>query len=526
MTNGMHTLSGLPLGRLLAAAIVTAAVLVVVPAEANMLARGTGVGGAAHSVKKNLEELADHADEFLGAVIEGDEAGAGQALREVLKTPAKIVRDTFPVLTVGAAAWDRLQTAGRRIKRFAGRADDAVADARAALATGNGGTAWLDGEPLSLPNLRRHRPADSAAPARGWDATPASTATPALSSDWDEATETAEDRKRQAWLEEQRRMDARPARWEAARKEAERLEAEQVRRYANDYWARRVTDAEARPSMDSLQPGTLAYDNYREMMHTEGWADTAGGMPDDYSAALAGLPDEQYGIVEDEHQAAPGDYPAALAGLPDEQYGIVEDEHQAALDDYSAALAGLPDEQHEIVEDDYQAALDEVQEKEAEQKRLAEEERRRQAELEEQRRLEEEEKQRRAELDRQRQREEAERAEERRQARLAAERRQERERRRAAQAERERQRAIERREARNRAADRQQMFDNFAESLRQYNEQMQQQLQRQLGGSNSGGSRGGQGQPWDDDYCPAGWVKIPGGGGSCSPDTPYWNSRD
>ena len=347
----MHTKPGLPFaGVLMVAGLMIAVMLAAGPAEANMLARGTGVGGVAHSLKKNLGDLADQLGEMTDAVIEGDDERAGQVWQEVRKAPGKIVRDAVPVFKAGAETAERLEAAKRKVRRFAGRAGDAVVDARAALAAGKGTKAILDGEALSIPRLRRSASAAPVAAARGWDATPkvVATATAPRSGGWEDATQTAGDTKRQAWLAEQRRMNERPNRWEAARKEAERLEAEQVRRYANDYWAKRQADAEARPNMDSLQPGTLAYDNYREMMHAEDRSDGTGSAPDEYSAALAGLPDEQYGVVDD----------------------------------------------------DYQEALGEIEEREAEQERLAEEERRRQAELEEQRRLEEEETRRQAELER------------------------------------------------------------------------------------------------------------------------------
>ena len=472
--NRTHTVPRPPSASVLAVAgFITATMIVAVPAEANMLARGTGVGvgvgGAAYALKKNLGDLADQLGEMTDAVIAGDDERARQVWQEVRKTPGKIARDAVPVFKAGAETAERVQAAVRKVRRFPGRAGEAVADARAALAAGEGTRAILNGEALSLPKLRRPGSATSSAAARGWDAAPKVTAaaTAPRSGGWEDATQTAEDRQWQAWQEEQRRMDAQPARWESARKEAERLEAEKVRRYANDYWARREADAGARPNMESLQPGTYAYDNYREMMHAEERSDGAGSAPDDYSAALAGLPDEQYGVVED----------------------------------------------------DYQAALGAIEEREAEQKRqAAEEERRRQAELERQRRLEEDERRRRATLERQRRLQEAETL---RQAELERQRRREaRERRRAeeraeqrreAAAERRRQAEIERREARNRAASRQQMIDNFADSVRQFNEQMQRSI---TGGYQGGGrstSGGNKGRERSDDSVTNGCYQCPGG---------------
>ena len=51
-------------------------ILVTAPAEANMVARGTGVGGVAYSLKKNLGELTDQLGEMTAAVIEGDDEQA------------------------------------------------------------------------------------------------------------------------------------------------------------------------------------------------------------------------------------------------------------------------------------------------------------------------------------------------------------------------------------------------------------------------------------------------------------------
>ena len=328
------------------------------PADANMLARGAAAGGAGYAIHKHLPRLADLIPKTVKAVGNDDRAELGRIQLEVEKTPGLLIRDSSPVLAAGARG---LAAAKRKVDRFVGNAKGAIADARAALVGPDGEGGILSGERLSLPKFRHRAPTAAAPRSTGWDPSPspAGRSKPAGGSVWDAPAPSAAERRRQAWAEEQRRQDAQWARAEAIRKETEEREAEKVRRYARDYWLRQGHSEASLPDFDAtIQPGSLAHDNFRRMMHQEGWTDSSGGAPDGYSEALAGLPDEQYGIVDD----------------------------------------------------DYESALNAVEEMEAEQERQAEEERRRQEAAAARMRAEEEE----------REREEA-RAERRRQERAAAE---------------------------------------------------------------------------------------------------------
>ena len=122
----------------LAAAVLAVAMLLpAAPAEAGWLGRGLGVAGAARSLKRNLGEAVDLLDDTLGAAIQGDFAEVERLSGELREVPGNIITDAFPALSIGAAALEkadaageRLKSARRRVGRFVG---EAVADARMAL---------------------------------------------------------------------------------------------------------------------------------------------------------------------------------------------------------------------------------------------------------------------------------------------------------------------------------------------------------------------------------------------------------
>ena len=117
-------------------------ILVAAPVQAGWLARMIGVGGVAHSMKKNLGELLDHVGDMSSAVMRGDGEKVEQIWKEIEKTPAKIIKEAFPVLKAGDAAiaakeriTKGLQSADRKISRlFSGNGGVDSPDPRAALA--------------------------------------------------------------------------------------------------------------------------------------------------------------------------------------------------------------------------------------------------------------------------------------------------------------------------------------------------------------------------------------------------------
>ena len=136
------------------------------PAGAGWLDRGTAVAGAGHSLKETLEENTGIFGRMVGAVIDGDDAMVSELAGEIAKTPGKLIRRAFPVLEAPHAVVEKLNTAKRKIGRFAGGVGERLtgagatlaADARAALAIDRGGrddgwndAALLEGEPLPAP---------------------------------------------------------------------------------------------------------------------------------------------------------------------------------------------------------------------------------------------------------------------------------------------------------------------------------------------------------------------------------------
>ena len=129
-------------GAVVGGIVLLAFILVAAPVQAGWLARMIGVGGVAYSMKKNLGELLDHVSEMSSAVMRGDGEKVEQIWKEVEKTPAKIIREAFPVLKAGDAAIAAneriakgLRSADRKISRlFSGNGSVGSPDPRAALA--------------------------------------------------------------------------------------------------------------------------------------------------------------------------------------------------------------------------------------------------------------------------------------------------------------------------------------------------------------------------------------------------------
>lgn len=125
---------------LAAAALAAAMLLPAAPSEAGWLGTGLRVAGAARSLKRNLGEAVDLLDDTLGAAVQGDLEEVERLSGELREFPGRIFTDAFLPLSIGAAALEKAEAAGKRLKaarqrigRFVG---DAVADARMALETG------------------------------------------------------------------------------------------------------------------------------------------------------------------------------------------------------------------------------------------------------------------------------------------------------------------------------------------------------------------------------------------------------
>lgn len=178
------------------AAVLMAAVLLLpaAPADAGLLGRSIGVGGVGHSLKKNLGRLIDRAGEMADASMDGDSRRAQKIWEDVKKTPARIIKDAFPVFGIAAAAKDRLKSAENKIKSFVGKASEAVSgagsgaggrvrslvtDARAALAVSDkernlygARTGILGTKPLPAASTASTSPASTAKAASGGSGSP------------------------------------------------------------------------------------------------------------------------------------------------------------------------------------------------------------------------------------------------------------------------------------------------------------------------------------------------------------------
>ena len=156
------------------------------PASASWLPRVIGGVGIVYSVHKNLGESAGRLGDMLDAYMQGGIEKVRAISEEFDRLPGKIVRDAFPVLTVGLRAVDAagaarerlrqgLNSAERKIGRFVGgvvnEAGRVVADARAALMIDpderqlyEHGIGILDDTPLTVPAILPYTPDDEQRP--------------------------------------------------------------------------------------------------------------------------------------------------------------------------------------------------------------------------------------------------------------------------------------------------------------------------------------------------------------------------
>ena len=122
------------------------------------LSGAIGASGASHSLKETLEENTGIFGEMVSAFIEGDDETVSELVGEVAKTPGKLIKRAFPVLEAPQAVAEKLKSAKQRVARFVGGVEETLTDARAALAIDgddkSGGwsdAALLEGGPLQAP---------------------------------------------------------------------------------------------------------------------------------------------------------------------------------------------------------------------------------------------------------------------------------------------------------------------------------------------------------------------------------------
>ena len=116
------------------AAGVALALLLVAPAEANWLARGSAVLGVGYSLKRNLGKGIDLMGEALDAAMHGDVERVREIGEEIEALPGRLIRDAFPVFKLGAAVRDATVSAGEKLKSAAGRIPRLRSEALGAMA--------------------------------------------------------------------------------------------------------------------------------------------------------------------------------------------------------------------------------------------------------------------------------------------------------------------------------------------------------------------------------------------------------
>ena len=175
---------------LLFAALVPVTLLVSAsPAQAKWLSKpgttvagGAVAGGVGWSLRKNLGEAPERVREALDAFFRDDADGLEGTFQESLRLPGKIGIDAHLLLVGATRAGDaarnakknlekRLESAKRWVDRLPGRAGDALADARAALAINRDERQWyesetrvLDKAPLPSVKVSRTRRAPDSSP--------------------------------------------------------------------------------------------------------------------------------------------------------------------------------------------------------------------------------------------------------------------------------------------------------------------------------------------------------------------------
>ena len=296
------------------------------PSTAGWLARGIGVAGVTYALKENLGELIDRAGDASEAIIHGKDAKVREIWAEVEKTPGRILEDAFLVLKIKAG----LQSAERKIKRFAGRVGGAVLDARAALAVSSGERNFYEAETGVLSERALPEPS-----------TPASTKAPGNS--------------------------ASASAWSAGT--ADNAALDEVQRYALKCW------------YHSVRPKTVNYGYYKGLLEKARWmGDDLGCMNDGVGAGEHGKPREQDSAW------------AGETAIKHREYEVAKDAADVlndAEDAYAAALTrALGEEPTTASGGDYQAALSALEAKEAERRRFEAQERERLARLAERKRIE------------------------------------------------------------------------------------------------------------------------------------------
>ena len=402
MTDG-HKPGNTPRCMPLVAAVLAAAVILLpaAPADAGLLGRSIGVGGAGHSLKKNLGRLIERAFEMADAGMDGDKRRANKIWEDVKKTPARIVKDAFPVLKLGAAAKDRLKSAENRIKRFAGKAGEAISGARAS-ASGKARSLVTDARAALAVNADEkglYRSATGILGKKPLPAAKAKAASGGSGSPWFKE-----------WVLKQQRDH--PECWgvvkagtdpeECMAREKARKEAEKSAIASASGTAGASTAAER---------GGVSGDRSAEGTGWSGWdrSDSRYGGEDREAARVSLYAARCWGIDGVSNSVYDPMFPLMKRRMRNNECPEEDKARKPAddsKDDYEQTLAKALGEDNKAAgdapeEDSYQAALSALDEKEAEQLR-AEEEHRRQAKLAEQQRRAEKERRRQAKLTEQR----------------------------------------------------------------------------------------------------------------------------
>lgn len=131
-TNCIPKAGGLP--SVIVAGLAVALLLAAAPAQAGWLARAIGVGGVAHSVSKNMEETTNLFSRMTKSFIAGDDREVERLGDEIRNVPKNLVVNAFPALKAGSAVVNRVKSAKEKISRFVSGAKEKAVDARAALA--------------------------------------------------------------------------------------------------------------------------------------------------------------------------------------------------------------------------------------------------------------------------------------------------------------------------------------------------------------------------------------------------------
>ena len=349
---------------MLAAALLVAAV----PAQAGWLDKGIGVGGAAHSVSKNLDETTNLFGRIMKSFIAGDDKETERLGDEIRNVPKNLIVRAFPVLEAANAVVNRVKSAKEKISRFVSGAKEKAVDARAALAVDrdSASQARVMANPLPSPpagNTFMNRSATPSAPA---------------SSSWSTVTGASK--------------PASPPSGEAARVTAfargcfnKEIDVNDPDEYAQfkGMMEHRLSAGGSLDCAEVRNEEKKAGDNQAAEARTAGAAersDQAGGGSGEADAVSAWLgEDREQGTARSDWDAVMGDSRSAQASTS----GVAGTAATGTSGETPAYATALQSAGGTASDGGYLSALATLDEREAEERRLEEEERARQAALDE-----------------------------------------------------------------------------------------------------------------------------------------------